>query len=298
MALIWRTSISVSVLVLASLSGCGPSYSPDTYAANAAQQANKVDQGVIVGVRNVGISAAGTVGTVTGAAAGGIAGSQAVPAPASAFTALGGALVGGIAGAAVEHATSDTTAYEYIVRKTAGDLVSVTQKDKTPLVLGEKVLVIAGSQARVVPDYTDPTLDPPAKAAAIAKAADAVKAADAASSAAKPGDGKPADAAPAAATSATPPPASARSASDEAPARVPAVTAPVANPLTAAPAAVPPPTVIVPANPQASTVSPPAAQSTMIAPAATAPASIVATPLTSAAAQSAASAKSPGGSAQ
>ncbi len=143
-------------LFLAALSGCGPTYSPDTYASNAAQQAAKVEQGVIVGVRDVGISAAGTVGTVTGAAAGGIAGAQAGAGPISALTALGGSLVGGIAGSAVEHATEDTKAYEYIVRKPNGDLVSVTQKDKVPLVLGMKVLVIAGTQARVVPDYTVP----------------------------------------------------------------------------------------------------------------------------------------------
>lgn len=146
----------ISVLVLAGISGCGPSYSPDTYASNAAQQANKVEQGTVVGVRVVGVSAAGTVGTLTGAAAGGIAGSQAIAGPVSAFTALGGSLVGGIAGSTVEHVTADTTAFEYIVRKLNGDLVSVTQKDKTALALGQKVLVIAGNQARVVPDYTVP----------------------------------------------------------------------------------------------------------------------------------------------
>lgn len=150
----WR--LSLLVVVLTALSSCGPSYSPDTYSANAAQQANKVEQGVVVGVRDVGISAAGTVGTVTGAAAGGIAGSQAASGPVAAITALGGSLVGGIAGSAVEHTTADTAAFEYIVRKANGDLVSVTQKDKTPLALGQKVLVIAGTQARVVPDYTVP----------------------------------------------------------------------------------------------------------------------------------------------
>jgi outer membrane lipoprotein SlyB len=162
----------ISVLVLAGVSGCGPSYSPDTYASNAAQQANKVEQGVIVGVRNVAVSAAGTVGTVTGAAAGGIAGSQVATGPTSAFTSLGGALVGGIAGSTIEHATADTTAFEYIVRKPNGDLVSVTQKDKTPLVLGQKVLVIGGTQARVVADYTVP---PQAQPAATAKAAETAK---------------------------------------------------------------------------------------------------------------------------
>lgn len=144
----------ISCLGAALLAGCGPSYAPDTYASNAVQQANKTEQGVVIGLRPVKISASGTVGTVTGAAAGGIAGSQAVTGPVSAFTALGGSLVGGIAGSAVEHATADTDAFEYIIRKANNELVSVTQKDKTPLALGQKVLVIAGVQARVVPDYT------------------------------------------------------------------------------------------------------------------------------------------------
>ena len=192
----------ISALVLAGLSGCGPSYSPDTYASNAAQQANKVEQGVVVGVRTVAVSAAGTVGTVTGAAAGGIAGSQLGVGPVSAFTALGGALAGGLGGSAVEHVTADTIAFEYIVRKPNGDLVSVTQKDKTPLALGQKVLVIAGTQARVVPDYTVPPLTPTAKTAEAAKAdtvkADTVKAdtvkADTGSTEPKPADPKQADA--------------------------------------------------------------------------------------------------------
>ena len=165
--MIWRFSLSVSVLAF--VYGCGPNYSPDTYASNAVQQANKVEQGVVVGVRNVGVSASGTTGTITGAAAGGIAGSQAPVGPMGALTALGGSLVGGIAGATVEHATADTAAFEYIVRKQAGDLVSVTQKDKTPLALGQKVLVIAGNQARVVPDYTLPPDVSPNKSAETTK---------------------------------------------------------------------------------------------------------------------------------
>jgi outer membrane lipoprotein SlyB len=244
----------VLALVLAGVSGCGPNYSPDTYASNAAQQANKVEQGVIVGVRDVAVTAAGTVGTVTGAAAGGIAGSQVGVGPVSAFTSLGGALVGGIGGSAVEHVTSDTTAFEYIVRKPNGDLVSVTQRDKTPLALGEKVLVIAGNQARVVPDYTVPPLSPPAKANETAKA-DA-KAADAKPDDAKPSGTKPADGQP----------------TEPMPAAMPADAKPIAaaldgTPLPAAPPTVPnaqpstvptaqPPTVPAPAVSPAPTVTP------------------------------------------
>ena len=148
--------LALCAALAVSLVGCGPDYSPNTYASNAVQQANKVDQGVIVGVREVGVSASGTTGAVIGGAAGGIAGAQAGTGTTSAFGALGGALVGGIAGSAAEHVVGDTRAFEYIVRKPNGDLLSVTQKDTEALAIGQKVLVIAGNQARVVPDYTVP----------------------------------------------------------------------------------------------------------------------------------------------
>ena len=163
--------IALCAALAASVAGCGPSYSPNTYSSNAVQQANKVDQGVVVGVRQVGVSAAGTTGTLVGGAAGGIAGAQAGSGVTSAFGALGGSLVGGIAGNAAEHVTGDTHAFEYIVRKSNGDLLSVTQKDDMPLAVGQKVLVISGNQARVVPDYTVPA-PPPKQADTTPKQAD------------------------------------------------------------------------------------------------------------------------------
>lgn len=152
------------------LVGCGPDYSPNTYNAAAVQQANKVERGVVIGVRQIDVSAGGVVGAATGAAVGGVAGAQAPGGGvATALGAIGGGLVGGLLGNTVEHATDDTQAFEYIVRETANDLVSVTQKDVIPLKIGTKVLVIGGKQARIVPDYTvNPdaqTSGPAAKAA-------------------------------------------------------------------------------------------------------------------------------------
>jgi len=152
--------------LVAVLSGCAPDYSPDTYNVGAVQQANKTEQGVVVGVRQVDVKAAGTTGAVVGGAAGGIAGSQVGTGTASAFGALGGSLVGGLLGIGVERAAGDTSAYEYVVRKTNKELVSVTQKGDPPLTLGQHVLVIAGSQARIVPDYT---VSLPAEASEAAK---------------------------------------------------------------------------------------------------------------------------------
>jgi outer membrane lipoprotein SlyB len=153
--------LALSASLLAALGGCAPDYSPNTYASAAVQQANKVEQGVIVGVRPVDVSAAGVVGAVVGGAAGGIVGSQAPGGGVgAAFGAVGGTLIGGLVGTTVEHTTADTTAFEYVVRKANGELVSVTQKDTVPLALGQKVLVIAGNQARIVPDYIVPAAEP------------------------------------------------------------------------------------------------------------------------------------------
>ena len=124
--------------VLAAVSACSPDYSPDTYATRAVQQANKVEQGVVVGVRNVGVTAEGTIGAASGAAAGGLLGSQTPGNVGGALGTIGGGLMGGLVGTAVEHTTGDTTAYEYIVRKSNGDLLSVTQRDVTPLGPGAK----------------------------------------------------------------------------------------------------------------------------------------------------------------
>jgi len=143
------------VMSVAASAGCKPDYSPNIYASNAVQQANKVEAGVVVGFRQVAITANGTVGAVTGGAAGGILGSQAgVSGFGTALAAVGGTAVGSLVGTTVEHASGDTTGWEYIVRKPNGDLLSVTQREPQPLPVGQKVLVITGNQARVIPDYS------------------------------------------------------------------------------------------------------------------------------------------------
>lgn len=154
--------------------GCSPDFSPNTYNTASVQQAAKVEQGVVIGVRQVGVKVSGTTGAATGGAAGAIAGSQ-LPgnSTTSALGALGGTLIGGVIGSSVERAAGDTEAYEYVVRTAKGELVSVTQTDTMPLEVGQRVLVIAGSQARIVSDYTtgpigaapEPVRSDPARAA-------------------------------------------------------------------------------------------------------------------------------------
>jgi outer membrane lipoprotein SlyB len=148
--------LPVLFALASALAACGPRYAPDTYATRAVQQANKVEQGTVVGRRPVRVSAEGTAGAATGAAAGGVLGAQAPGGGiVSALGGVGGALVGGLVGTAAEHTVVDTRAYEYVVRTAGkGELLSVTQADTTPLAIGQNVLLIAGNQARIVPDYT------------------------------------------------------------------------------------------------------------------------------------------------
>ncbi|MBP2302853.1 glycine zipper 2TM domain-containing protein [Azospirillum picis] len=157
-------SISFSLLVAAAagLAGCSSDYSPNTYSASAVQQANKVEPAVVVGFRQVAISANGTVGAVSGGAAGGILGAQVGSGGMnSALGTVGGTAIGSLLGTAMEHIAGDTNGWEYIVRKPNAELLSVTQKEPKPLPIGQKVLVITGNQARIVPDYSTP-LDPTA----------------------------------------------------------------------------------------------------------------------------------------
>jgi outer membrane lipoprotein SlyB len=149
-----RTLLAPLVLLLA-LAACRDRFSPDVYATRAVQQADKVEQGIIVGVRQVRVSAEGSTGAATGAAAGGVLGAQAPGGGiVSALGGVGGALVGGLIGKGAEHVAVDTNAFEYIVRTSGNTLMRVTQQDREPLRRGQQVLLIMGSQARVVPDYT------------------------------------------------------------------------------------------------------------------------------------------------
>ena len=96
-----------ALLLFVLLAGCSADYTPDTYATRAVQQANKVEQGTVAGVRPIGIRADGTTGATAGAAAGGIAGSTVGQgSTAGAFGAIGGGLIGGLLGSAAERATA------------------------------------------------------------------------------------------------------------------------------------------------------------------------------------------------
>jgi len=117
----------ITLLMAGGLAACAADHSPDIYASNAVQQANKVEPGIVIGYREVRISANGTAGAVTGGAAGGVLGSQLGSSNFDhAMGSVAGSAIGGVLGVTLEHVTGDSTGWEYIVRKPNGDLISVT----------------------------------------------------------------------------------------------------------------------------------------------------------------------------
>ncbi len=150
-----RTGLTLAAAL--ALAACSERFSADTYSVRAVQQANRVEQGTVAGVRRVQIVAGGELGAASGAAAGGaVGGATGTTRIGTALGAVGGALVGGLVGATAERVAANTEGFEYIVRKANNELVSVTQRDERPIPIGARVLVIAGAQARIVPDYTVP----------------------------------------------------------------------------------------------------------------------------------------------
>lgn len=146
-------SVAASAVLLLAIGGCAKEYSPNVYSPGGMQQANKVERAIVVNVREVDVNDPSLgLGTGAGAAFGGIAGSQIGKGGGNAAAVLGGVLIGGAIGWLIDQEANATTAYEYILEKRNGDLLTLAQKQEKPFVVGDHVFVLYGVQARVIPD--------------------------------------------------------------------------------------------------------------------------------------------------
>ncbi len=148
------SSTLVLLAVLSSVAGCR-SYSPNEYNPGGMQQANKVDRAVVQSYREIDVEDPSLgLGTGAGAAAGGIAGSQIGQGSGNAAAVLGGVLIGGGLGYLIDREANATKAFEYILEKKDGDLITLAQKEDVPLAIGSRVFILYGTKARIIPDTT------------------------------------------------------------------------------------------------------------------------------------------------
>ncbi len=127
------------------LSACAEQQSQNTYNEGEVGKQTDIEFGKILGVKHVKVQAQQSgVGTVAGAAGGGVVGSELGGGKGAILTTIAGALAGGFAGSAAEKALNDKVGIQYIIKKENGRTVSIVQnigKDDKPLSVGQRVMI-------------------------------------------------------------------------------------------------------------------------------------------------------------
>ena len=137
---------TVAVLALAGiLAGCAtPRESGSVYNSAQAMHEQVVRMGTVESVRNVTIANPESgVGTMTGAALGGLGGSQVGHGNGSAAVGIIGAVAGGIIGNRVENQANNRPGFEITVKLDNGELRSITQAADEMFRPGERVRLLS-----------------------------------------------------------------------------------------------------------------------------------------------------------
>lgn len=136
-----KTVFIASAIML--VAGCA-SLGSDDYAYRDARVEHGVAYGVVEGVRPVRVAAdRGLVGTIAGAAVGGILGNEVGGGLGRAAATVGGAVLGGIGGNAIEKRVTEDNGEEITVRLDDGALVVVTQGGHG-IRTGDRVRIVSG----------------------------------------------------------------------------------------------------------------------------------------------------------
>lgn len=148
-----RRSLGIVAALLAAvtLAGCASSQSGSSYGRATTRQEMTVRLGVVESVRPVTIEGSqSAVGTLGGAAIGGIAGSNMGKGKGSSVGAVLGAVLGGVAGQAAEESMTKKEGIEVTVKLDNGQMIAVVQEADEQFRPGDKVRVLSnGGQSRV-----------------------------------------------------------------------------------------------------------------------------------------------------
>ena len=133
------------------LGACASSNSGGVYSREEARKVQTVRMGVVESVRSVKLEGTKTpIGTVAGAAVGGVAGNSIGKGDDNIIGAVIGAVVGGLAGAAIEEGITRKDAFEITVKLDNGTLIAIVQEADEQFKAGDKVrLIDSGGATRV-----------------------------------------------------------------------------------------------------------------------------------------------------
>lgn len=144
---------ALGALALIFPTGCAGGLSGSDYSRGEVGRVARVETGVIERVRSVRIEGSKTIiGPATGAVVGAIAGSEVGGGDEErAIMAVAGAVLGGLAGGALEKGLTRQSGYAYTIRTSKGELVTIVQADAMPLNPGQRVTIEYADRARVAP---------------------------------------------------------------------------------------------------------------------------------------------------
>jgi len=139
-------NLLVALLASVTLAGCATGLGGGDYERAEARRVINVRMGIVESVRPVKLEGTKSpVGTIGGAAIGGIAGSTVGQGKGAAIAAVVGAVVGGLAGAAAEEGITREQGIEITLKMDNGEILAVMQADG-----GEKF--VPGERVRLLQD--------------------------------------------------------------------------------------------------------------------------------------------------
>ena len=137
------------------VTGCAkPSASANVYNYNQTQRDQIVRNGTVINVRPITIQSDQTSGggAIAGGAVGGVAGSAIGGGTGRTLAIIGGALLGALAGNAVEDRMGKKEGLEITVRLDNGETRVIAQEADLPIMMNQRVQVVSGAgPTRVVP---------------------------------------------------------------------------------------------------------------------------------------------------
>lgn len=146
-------AVGLSAVVL--VTGCAkPSASANVYNYNQTQRDQIVRNGTVINVRPITIQSDRTSGggAVAGGAVGGVAGSAVGGGTGRTLAIIGGAILGALAGNAVEEQIGKKDGLEITVRLDNGETRVIAQEADLPIMMNQRVQVVSGAgPTRVVP---------------------------------------------------------------------------------------------------------------------------------------------------
>ena len=139
------------MLGIVMLTACQSDINSNQYATSSVGRANAASEFSVLSVRPVSVKSNNGLGTIIGSVAGGVAGySIGSGSTAHNLGAIGGAVLGGVAGNAAQGALSSQGGYEYVVKLSNGQVMTVTQGTDTLLTPGQRCMLLFGNPSRLI----------------------------------------------------------------------------------------------------------------------------------------------------